>query len=106
MLLPVLLYQGFDDVISRRYNKIESFVRGREPFLKSQPVPTGDRVVTYKIPPGWSNIPSSSPNFIGPQQYGEPLTHEERYGWNPDEAREEYSFGGKDGTPRFRGYFG
>lgn len=92
MLLPVLLYQGFDDVITLQ----------SEP----QPVPTGERVVTYKIPPSWSNLKQSSPGFIGPQQYGEPLTHEERYGWNPDEAREEYSFGGKDGTPRFKGYFG
>ncbi len=92
MLLPVLLYQGFDDVISR--------------MAMPQPVPTGDRVVTYKIPPSWKNLKQQSPDFIGPQQYGEPLTHEERYGWNPDEAREEYSFGGKDGTPRFKGYFG
>ena len=92
MLLPVLLYQGFDDVISRR--------------SKPQPVVTGERVVTYKIPPSWSNLRQSSSDFIGPKQYGEPLTHEERYGWNPDEAREEYSFGGKDGTPRFKGYFG
>ena len=91
MLLPVLLYQGFDDVISRT--------------TKPQPVPTGERVVTYKIPPSWTKLEQRL-NFIGPQQYGEPLTHEERYGWNPDEAREEYSFGGKDGTPRFKGYFG
>jgi hypothetical protein len=105
MLLPVLLYQGFDDVISR--------------MVKPQPVPTGKRIVTYRIRTAEGvqefkdkaaslagRLPTSHPDFIGPQQYGEPLTHEERYGWNPDEAREEYGFGGKDGTPRFKGYFG
>lgn len=33
-------------------------------------------------------------------------THEEKYGWDPTEARKEYGFGGHDGTPRFKGYFG
>ena len=104
LLLPVLLYQGFDDVISRMW--------------KPQPVPTGERIVTYRIRThegvqefqnGFPIMPLPTwldPNFIGPQQYGEPLTHEERYGWDPDQAREEYGFGGKDGTPRFKGYFG
>ena len=39
------------------------------------------RIVSYKVPKGWSK------DFIGPKQYGEPLTHEERYGWDPEEAR-------------------
>ena len=104
MLLPVLLYQGFDDVISR--------------IVEPQRV-TGKRIVTYRIKTAEGvqefkdkavslanrRLPTSHPDFIGPKQYGEPLTHEERYGWNPDEAREEYGFGGKDGTPRFKGYF-
>lgn len=109
MLLPVLLYQGFDDVISQAYDRYS--------FAPPQPVPTGERVVTFRIrtidgvqefKDGFPQrpLPTQHPDFIGPSQYGEPLTHEERYGWNPDEAREEYSFGGKDGTPRFKGYFG
>jgi hypothetical protein len=107
LLLPVLLYQGFDDVIQRHSKR-------QQPV---QPVPTGQRIVTYRIRTAEGvqefqngfptrRLPVSHPDFIGPQQYGEPLTHEERYGWNPDEAREEYGFGGKDGTPRFKGYFG
>ena len=57
----------------------------------------GERVVTFKLPPSWGSV-NHEPLT--------PLTHEEKYGWDPVEARREYGFGGTDGTPAFKGYFG
>ncbi len=61
----------------------------------AQFVPSEERVVTFKIPPSWGSEVNQGP-----------LTHKEKYGWDPVEARKEYGFGGKDGTPAFKGYFG
>ena len=67
----------------------------REKELGAQPVAAlGERVVTFKIPPSWASLNQR------------PLTHEEKYGWDPAEAKKEYGFGGIDGTPAFKGYFG
>ena len=55
---------------------------------------TGERTVTFTIPPSWATVNQT------------PLTHEQKYGWNVKEARKAYGFGGQDGTPRFKGYFG
>jgi hypothetical protein len=63
-----------------------------------------ERVVTETRPSYRGG--SAHPDFIGPRQYGENLSHFERYGWEPSEDRKEYGFGGRDGTPRFKGYFG
>ena len=66
---------------------------------------TGARITTETVLTDPRLSPSHS-DFIGPQQYGVALTHDERYGWNPDDARKGMDYGGKDGTPRFKGYFG
>ena len=74
------------------------FQLGRRTRREERPtpfVPTGERVVTFKIPPSW-----------GSEVNQRPLTHKEKYGWDPVEARKEYGFGGIDGTPAFKGYFG
>lgn len=91
MLLPRLMFQGFDDRIER--------------IGLVAAVSSSERVVTFKLPPSWGVPNPHQADFIGPRFQPE-LTHEEKYGWDPDEARKEYGFGGRDGTPKFKGYFG
>lgn len=68
MLLPPMKMESVSD----------RFIAYQKPYA---PAP---RTVSYKLP----SRPYYPKNFIGPMQYGESMSHEERYGWDPEEARQ------------------
>ena len=89
-----MITSPFDFERGRRLLAGRTIRREKGSAQPAQLVPLGERVVTFKIPPSWGSVNQR------------PLTHEEKYGWDPVEARKEYGFGGADGTPSFKGYFG
>ena len=75
MLLPPMKAESVSD-------RFIAYQKPRSTTHRSEDATKTIRIVSYKVPEGWSK------DFNGPKQYGEPLTHEERFGWDPEEARQ------------------
>jgi len=90
--------------VSRRRNYWQTSVA--IPKISRGPKP---RSTTYKIPEGLDPSRRAASAAQRADAWEKYATHEEKYGWDPVEARREYKFSnppGPKGLPRFKGYFG